>query len=103
MVSPVGLNVDDTWKAILAGARVAWLLWTILMHQILVVVFAVRLNILIHCLICQKKKLAKDIFIQYGIAATKFTSVIWCLEVTEANADRIGLAIDQELVGYCLF
>jgi 3-oxoacyl-[acyl-carrier-protein] synthase II len=99
MVTPVGLNVDDTWKAILAGksgiARIEHF-------------DASDIN----CQICgtvknfdplqymsEKEARKKDIFIQYGIAAASEAIKDSGLEVTPENADRIGVAIGSGIGG----
>jgi len=99
MVTPLGLNVDDTWKAILAGRS--------------------SIDVIDHfdpeglsCRICsrvknfdplvymsEKEARKKDTFIQFGIAAAVQAIQDAGLQVTESNAHRIGLAIGSGIGG----
>jgi 3-oxoacyl-[acyl-carrier-protein] synthase II len=99
MVTPLGLNVEDTWKAILLGKNS--------IH---------RIDHFdpsdINCHICSRVKdfdplpymlekdaRKRDLFIQYGIAAGIQAIKDSGLEVTEDNAHRIGLAIGSGIGG----
>jgi 3-oxoacyl-[acyl-carrier-protein] synthase II len=99
MVSPLGLNVEDTWQAILAGKS-----------------GVARIEAFdasdISCRICasvkgfdplrymeEKEARKKDVFIQYGIAAAAEAIADSKLTVTEDNADRIGVAIGSGIGG----
>jgi len=99
MVTPLGLNVVDTWQAILAsksGVRP-------------VTHFdASDLS----CRICstvkdfdplpymtEKDARKRDLFVQFGVAAAAQAFQDSGLEVSEANADRIGVAIGSGIGG----
>jgi 3-oxoacyl-[acyl-carrier-protein] synthase II len=99
MVSPVGLNVEDSWKAILAGKSGVAAIDHFDASDI-------------SCRICsrvkefdpllymtEKEARKKDIFIQYGIAAAVQAIEHSGLVVTEENADRIGVAIGSGIGG----
>lgn len=99
MVSPLGATVDDTWNAILAGKSSV----ALIDHF-----DASDLN----CRICSRVKnfdptpymtekdaRKRDYFVQYGIAAGVQAIKDAGLEVTEKNADRIGLAIGSGIGG----
>lgn len=99
MVTPLGLNVADTWDAILAGKSGV--------HRI-TQFDPSDMN----CHICsnvknfdplpymtEKDARKRDIFVQYGIAAGIQAIKDSGLEVTEQNAHRIGLAIGSGIGG----
>lgn len=99
MVTPLGLNVADTWEGILAGKSSV----SLIDHF-----DASDLN----CQICsrvknfdplpfmsEKEARKKDIFIQYGIAAAVEAIVDSGIRVSEENAHRIGLAIGSGIGG----
>jgi 3-oxoacyl-[acyl-carrier-protein] synthase II len=99
MVTPLGLNVEDTWNAILAGKNGV--------HRIDQFDPSA-----ISCHICssvkgfdpllymaEKDARKRDIFIQYGIAAGVQAIKDAGLEITENNAHRVGLAIGSGIGG----
>lgn len=99
MVTPLGLSVESTWQGILAGKSGV----APITHF-----DAADLN----CKICacvkdfdptvymsEKEARKCDIFIQYGMAAAAQAIKDSGLEVTEANAHRIGLAIGSGIGG----
>ena len=99
MVSPVGLNVKDSWDSILAGkSGIAPI------THFDTAAFATRFggsvkgfNVEDHLSTKEAKKM--DPFIHYGIAAAKEAISDAGLEVTEANAERIGVAIGSGIGG----
>jgi 3-oxoacyl-[acyl-carrier-protein] synthase II len=99
MVSPVGLNVDDTWKAILAGksgvTRIEQFDASDISCQICSSVK--HFDPLVY--MTEKEARKKDIFIQYGIAAAAEAMQDAGLVVTEENADRIGVAVGSGIGG----
>lgn len=99
MVSPVGLNVEDTWKAIVSGksgiARIEHFDASDISCQISGTVK--NFDPLLY--MTEKEARKKDIFIQYGIAAAIEAIKDSGLEVTEDNADRIGVAIGSGIGG----
>jgi 3-oxoacyl-[acyl-carrier-protein] synthase II len=99
MLTPLGLNVEDTWKAILAGKSSI----SAIDHF-----DASDLN----CRICsriknfdptlymtEKDARKRDFFIQYGMAAAIQAIKDSGIEVTPDNAHRIGLAIGSGIGG----
>jgi len=102
MVTPLGHNVENTWQAILAGKSGI----SPIEHF-----DASDLN----CRICgyvknfdalpymsEKDLKKRDVFIQYGMAAATQAIQDAKLEVTEENANRIGLAIGSGIGGLAL-
>ncbi len=99
MVTPLGLTVENTWNAILAGKNGVHRIDQFDPSNI-------------SCHICssvkgfdplvymsEKDARKRDIFIQYGIAAGVQAIKDAGLEVTENNAHRIGLAIGSGIGG----
>lgn len=99
MITPLALNVEDTWKAILAGKSSVHLIDHFDPSGM-------------NCHICssvrnfdplpwmsEKEARKKDIFIQYGIAAAVQAIEDAGIVVTEENADRIGVAIGSGIGG----
>lgn len=99
MITSLGLSVEDTWRGILAGKSGVGLIDHF---------DASDLN----CKICsrvrnfdpliymnEKEARKKDIFIQFGMAAAIQAINDSGIQVTEANADRIGLAIGSGIGG----
>lgn len=99
MVSPVGLNVADSWTNILAGkSGIAPLTHFDVSN------FSVRFggsvrDFEITDYISAKDAKKMDQFIHYGIAAGMQAVKDAGLEVTEENADRIGVAIGSGIGG----
>lgn len=99
MVTPLAHNVEDTWKAILAGESGV----TAIDHF-----DASDVN----CRICSRVKnfdptpymsekdaRKRDYFIQFGMAAAIQAIEDSGLQVTEANANRVGIAIGSGIGG----
>lgn len=99
MVTPLGLNTDDSWKAIVAGKS-----------------GVSRIDHFdpsdLNCHICghvkdfdflpymtEKDARRNDVFIQYGIAAAVQAIKDSGIEVTENNAHRVGLAVGSGIGG----
>lgn len=99
MVSPVGLNVKDSWASILAGkSGIAPL------AHFDVSDFSVRFGGSIRDFditdyISGKDAKKMDLFIHYGIAAGMQAVRDSGLEVTEENAERIGVSIGSGIGG----
>jgi len=99
MVSPVGLNVPDSWANVLAGkSGIAPL------KHFDVSEFSVRFGGSIRDFdvtdyISAKDAKKMDLFIHYGIAAGIQAVRDSGLEVTEENAERIGVAIGSGIGG----
>lgn len=99
MITPLGLTVDDTWQAILAGKSSVRQIDHFDPSDI-------------NCHICsrvqnfdpthymnEKEARKRDYFIQYGIAAAIQAITDSGIEVTEKNADRYGVAIGSGIGG----
>ena len=98
-VTPVGLNVKETWNNILSGkSGVAPL--TIFDTASFPVHFGASVkNFDITTIIPRKEAKKMDTFIHYGIAAGKEAIDDSGIEVTEQNAGRIGVAIGAGIGG----
>lgn len=99
MVSPVGLSVKSSWEAILAGKSG---IGPILHFD--VSDFAVRFggsvkDFDVTTIMSSKDARKMDTFIQYGMAAAIEAISDSGLEVTENNAERIGVAIGSGIGG----
>jgi 3-oxoacyl-[acyl-carrier-protein] synthase II len=99
IISPLALNVDDTWRGILAGKSSVGLIDHFDASDIT-------------CRICsrvkdfdpspympEKEARKKDIFIQYGIAAAAEAIKDSGITITEENSHRIGLAVGSGIGG----
>ncbi|CNG80687.1 beta-ketoacyl-ACP synthase II [Yersinia enterocolitica] len=99
MLSPVGNTVESTWKAVLAGQS-----GISLIDHFDTSAYATRFAGLVKDFNCEEfisRKDARkmDAFIQYGIVAGMQAMQDSGLEVTEANASRIGAAIGSGIGG----
>jgi len=99
MVSPVGLNVKDSWQAILAGtsgvAPIEHFDTAALSVKICATVKDFDPTVAI-----QPKDVKKmDAFIQYGMVAAKEAIEDAGLTIQEAHADRYGVAIGSGIGG----
>ncbi|HEK6321162.1 TPA: beta-ketoacyl-ACP synthase II [Yersinia enterocolitica] len=99
MLSPVGNTVESTWKAVLAGQS-----GISLIDHFDTSAYATRFAGLVKDFNCEEyisRKDARkmDAFIQYGVAAGMQAMRDSGLEVTEANASRIGAAIGSGIGG----
>ena len=99
MVSPVGLNVPDSWASILAGKSGIAPLTHFDVSE-----FSVRFGGSIRDFditeyISAKDAKKMDLFIHYGLAAGMQAVRDSGLEVTEENAERIGVAIGSGIGG----
>jgi 3-oxoacyl-[acyl-carrier-protein] synthase II len=99
MVSPVGLNVPSSWQAILAGQSGIAPITHFDVSE-----FSVRFGGSVKgfdptSIMSSKDVRKMDTFIQYGIAAAIEAISDSGLEITEANAERIGVAIGSGIGG----
>lgn len=99
MLSPVGNTVESTWNAVLAGQS-----GISLIDHFDTSAYATKFAGLVQNFNCEdymsrKDARKMDAFIQYGIAAGIQAMRDSGLEVTEANADRIGAAIGSGIGG----
>ncbi len=99
MVSPLGLNVADTWNAILAGKSGVALIDQFDASDINCRICASVKNFDPLQYLIEKEARKKDIFIQYGIAAAAQAIQDSGLHITEDNADRVGLAVGSGIGG----
>ncbi|MES2217046.1 MAG: beta-ketoacyl-ACP synthase II [Pseudomonadota bacterium] len=99
MVSPLGLNVEDSWRAILAGKNGVTRIENFDASDISCRICASVKNFDPLRYMEEKEARKKDIFIQYGIAAAMEAIEDAKLTVTDANADRIGVAIGSGIGG----
>ncbi|TWI53425.1 3-oxoacyl-[acyl-carrier-protein] synthase II [Pseudomonas duriflava] len=99
MVSPVGVDVQSSWDSILAGrSGIAPI------EHMDVSAFATRFGGSVKGFDVEKYLSAKearklDLFIQYGLAASFQAMRDSGLEVTDANRERIGVAIGSGIGG----
>jgi len=99
MVSPVGLTVKTSWESILAGKSGIAPITHFDASD-----FAVRFggsvkDFDVSAIMSGKDARKMDTFIQYGMAAAIEAMTDSGLEVTEANAERIGVAIGSGIGG----
>jgi len=99
MVSPVGLTVDESWRSILAGRSGIGLVTHFDVSS-----FPVRIAGNVKGFDPARYIPAKDVkkmdpFVHYGMAAAIQAIEDAGLEVTEANAERIGVAIGSGIGG----
>ena len=99
MVSPVGLNVADTWANILAGKSGAASIETFDVSAYSTQ-FSCSVKDWDSSLYLEPKEARKmDIFVQFGMAAGIQAMQDAGLEVTDENASRIGCAIGSGIGG----
>jgi 3-oxoacyl-[acyl-carrier-protein] synthase II len=99
MVSPLGLNVEDTWAAILAGKSGVGPIEHFDASDISCRICSTVKNFDPLPYMSEKEARKKDIFIQYGMAAAIQAITDSGLQVTEQNADRVGLAVGSGIGG----
>lgn len=100
MVTPLGLNVTDTWQAILAsksGVRPVTHFDASDLSCRICSTTVTNFDPLPY--MSEKDARKRDLFVQFGIAAAAQAFQDSGLEVTEANADRIGVAIGSGIGG----
>lgn len=99
MITPLGLDVETTWKSILAGksgiSRIEHFDASDLSCQICGYVK----NFDVTQYLSEKEARKKDYFIQYGMAAGIQAIKHSGIQVTEENAYRIGMAIGSGIGG----
>lgn len=98
-ITPVGLSVKESWANILAGKS-----GVVPLTQFDVSDFSVRFGASIkdfdvESVLPRKDAKKMDTFIHYGIAAAKEAIEDSGLEVTEENAERVGVAIGSGIGG----
>ena len=98
-VTPVGHNVEDTWRNILAGASGVSEIDSFDVSDFSVRIGASVRDFDLSPYLSPKDARKTDPFIHYGIAAAKQAIADAGLEVTEENAERIGIAIGSGMGG----
>lgn len=99
MVTSLGLNVEDTWQAILAGKSGVGLIDHFDASDISCRICSRVRNFDPLVYMSEKEARKKDIFIQFGMAAAIQAISDSGLQVTEENAHRVGLAIGSGIGG----
>ena len=99
VVTPVGLNVNETWDNILAGKSGVAPLTSFNVSDFSVRFGASVKDFDITSIIPRKDAKKMDTFIHYGIAASKEAIEDAGLEITDENAERIGVAIGSGIGG----
>ena len=98
-VTPVGHNVEDTWRNILAGTNGVSEIDSFDVSDFSVRIGATVRDFDLSPYMTPKDARKTDPFIHYGIAAAKQAIANAGLEVTEENAERIGIAIGSGMGG----
>ena len=99
IISPVGLNLKESWGNIVAGTSGVSLIDEFDTSDYSVKIAATVKNFDGTVAIPKKDLKKMDIFIQYGLVAAEEALVDSGLEITEENADRIGVAIGSGIGG----
>jgi len=98
-ITPVGLSVKETWENILAGKSGVGPLSHFDVSDFSVRFGASIKNFDITTIISRKDAKKMDTFIHYGIAAAKEAIEDSGIEITDENAERIGVAIGAGIGG----
>jgi len=99
MVTPLGHDVESTWQAIVAGKSGVALIDHFDASDLACRICSRVKNFEITRYLTEKEARKVDYFVQYGMAAATQAIQDSGLEVTEANAARIGLAIGSGIGG----
>lgn len=99
MISPLGLNVEDTWRAILAGQSSVKKIEHFDASDISCQICSTVKDFDPTVYMTEKDARKRDYFIQYGIAAGVQAIKDSGIEVTADNAHRIGVAIGSGIGG----
>ncbi len=99
MVSPLGLDVPGSWAGILAGRSGIGLITGFDTSAFSVRIGGAVKGFEVGNYLAPKEARKMDTFIHYGIAAAQEALRDAGLEVTEANAERIGVAIGSGIGG----
>lgn len=99
MVTPLGLNVEDTWKGILAGKSGVTEIDHFDASDVSCRICSRIKNFDPLPYMSEKEARKKDTFIQYGMAAAIQAIADSGLTITEENADRVGLAVGSGIGG----
>ncbi len=99
MLTPLGLNVEDTWQAILAGKSSVSLTEHFDASDVSCRISSHIKNFDSERYMPDKEARKRDLFIQYGIAAGIEAINDSGLIITEENSPRIGLAVGSGIGG----
>ncbi len=99
MISPLGLNVESTWQNILAGKSGVALIDHFDASDLACRICSRIRDFDVTQYMPEKEARKRDYFIQYGMAAAMQAIEHSGLEVTEANAHRIGFAVGSGIGG----
>jgi len=99
MVTPVGLNVEDSWQAILHGNSGVSRIERFDVSNFTAKISASIKNFDPSIYLNTKDVRKNDVFVQFGIAASAQAIADANLEVDAATADRVGVAIGSGIGG----
>ncbi|MDQ2995188.1 MAG: beta-ketoacyl-ACP synthase II [Pseudomonadota bacterium] len=99
MLSPLGLNVEDSWRAIVAGQSGVGPITAFDATEYPARICAAVKNFDPSPYLDNREVRRNDLFVQFGIAAAQQALVDSNLVVTEQNADRIGVIIGSGIGG----
>ena len=99
MVSPVGLDVKTSWENILAGKSGISMITEFDVADFSTRFGGVVKDFDVSAVLSAKEAKKMDPFIHYGIAAAKEAIEDSGLEVTDENAERVGVAIGSGIGG----
>lgn len=99
MVTPLGLTVEDTWKAILAGKSGVTGIDHFDASDLSCRIYSRIKNFNPLIYMTEKEARKRDLFMQFGIAAAIQAIGDAGLEVSESNAHRVGLAVGSGIGG----
>ena len=99
IVSPVGLNLKQSWDNIVAGVSGIGLIDEFDASEYPVRIAATVKDFNADSVIAPKDQKKMDIFIHYGLVAAEEALIDSGLEITEANAERIGTTIGSGIGG----
>ncbi len=99
IVSPVGLNLKESWDNIIAGTNGVEKITEYDVSEYPVHIAATIKNFDASDVIPKKDQKKMDTFIHYGMVAAEEALVDSGIEVTEDNANRIGVAIGSGIGG----
>lgn len=99
MITPLGLNVTDTWNAILKGQSGVRPITTLDVSDCPVKIAACVQDFDSSAYLNPKDARRLDIFIQYGVAASKQALDDSGIDLTRENPERIGVAVGSGIGG----
>ncbi len=99
VVSPVGNNVPDAWENIVAGKSGIGPIDTFDVSKFSSRIGGLVRNFDVSCVFSPKEARKTDPFIHYGLAASVEAISDAGLEISEENAERVGIAIGSGMGG----